>query len=39
MITIDDALDKYLAKGFGSMNKVDFEVWIFDQLLKSRLKG
>lgn len=39
MMTIDEALDKYLAKGFGSMNKVDFEVWIFDQLLKSRLKG
>lgn len=39
MMTMDEALDKYLAKGFGSMNKVDFEVWIFDQLLKSRLKG
>lgn len=39
MMTIDEALDKYLAKGFGSMNKNEFEVWIFDQLLKSRLKG
>ena len=39
MITIDDVLDKYLTKGFGSMNKNDFEVWIFNQLLRSRLKG
>ena len=26
MNTIDDALNKYLEKGFGSMNKNDFEV-------------
>lgn len=38
MQTIYDALDKYLAKGFGSMNKNDFEVWIFNQLLHTKLK-
>lgn len=31
---IKDVIDKYLARGFGSMNKNDFEVWIFGQLLK-----
>lgn len=36
---IDDIIDEYLAKGFGSMNKNDFEVWIFYYLLNSRLKG
>ena len=29
-------LDKYLKKGFGSMNKNDFEVFIFNELLSSR---
>lgn len=38
MQTIDDALEKYLTKGFGSMNKNDFEVWIFNQLLHTVLK-
>lgn len=38
MKTIDDALNEYLNKGFGSMNKNDFEVWIFNQLLQSQLK-
>lgn len=36
---IESVLDQYLNKGFGSMNKNDFEVWIFSQLLKDRLKG
>lgn len=39
MITIDFAIDQYLSRGFGSMNKNDFEVWIFNQLLQGRLKG
>lgn len=39
MNTIDDALNKYLEKGFGSMNKNDFEVWIFNHLMHSMLKG
>jgi len=39
MKTIQDALDAYLQRGFGSMNKNDFEVWIFHQLLQSTLKG
>lgn len=39
MNTIDFAIDQYLSRGFGSMNKNDFEVWIFNQLLLRRLKG
>ena len=39
MNTIDFAIDQYLSRGFGSMNKNDFEVWIFNQLLQGRLKG
>ncbi len=31
-----DILDQYCAKGFGSMNKNDFEVFIFNELLSSR---
>ena len=33
------AIDEYLIRGFGSMNKNDFEVWIFNYLLQERLKG
>ncbi len=33
-MTIDDIIQKYLDRGFGSMNKNDFEVWIFGQILK-----
>lgn len=36
---IAEVLDKYLERGFGSMNKNDFEVWIFSQLLLSELNG
>lgn len=39
MDKIIDVIDQYLAKGFGSMDKHDFEVWIFNYLLQSRLKG
>lgn len=39
MKTIKEAIDAYLKKGFGSMNKNDFEVWIFNQLLESDIKG
>ncbi len=33
---LETFLDKYLLKGFGSMNKNDFEVFIFSRLLISR---
>lgn len=33
------AINEYLSRGFGSMNKNDFEVWIFNYLLQERLKG
>lgn len=39
MDTIDEVLTKYLDKGFGSMNKNDFEVWIFSRLMNTVLKG
>ncbi len=32
-------IDEYLDRGFGSMNKNDFEVWIFNYLLQTKLKG
>ena len=31
--TIDEAIQAYLARGFGSMTKNDFEVWIFHQMM------
>lgn len=31
---INEVITKYLNRGFGSMNKNDFEVWIFGQILK-----
>jgi hypothetical protein len=34
MANISDIVQDYLKKGFGSMNKNDFEVWIFHYLLK-----
>ena len=34
MANINDIVQDYLKKGFGSMNKNDFEVWIFHYLLK-----
>ena len=32
-------VDNYLKRGFGSMNKNDFEVWIFNYLLENDFKG
>lgn len=34
-----DFIDDYLKRGFGSMNKNDFEVFIMHKLLEDRLKG
>ncbi len=34
--SINTAIEKYLEKGFGSMNKNDFEVYIFSELLESK---
>lgn len=31
---MDDIIQNYLNRGFGSMNKNDFEVWIFGQILE-----
>ncbi len=39
MKDLDNVIDRYLTRGFGSMNKNDFEVWIFNYLLSNRLKG
>lgn len=39
MDTIKEALEAYIQKGFGSLTKNDFEVWIFHQLLQNELKG
>lgn len=36
---IENVLEQYLNRGFGSMNKNDFEVWIFSQLIQGRLRG
>lgn len=38
-ITNKNIIDSYLRRGFGSMNKNDFEVWIFSQLMLSRFIG
>lgn len=32
-------INQYIDRGFGSMTKNDFEVWIFHYLLQSQLKG
>ena len=39
MMDLDKAIDAYLNRGFGSMNKNDFGVWIFSHLLKTKLAG
>ena len=39
MNNIESVIDHYLEKGFGSMNKNDFEVWIFNYLLSNKIKG
>ena len=36
---LSEKIEKYLEKGFGSMNKNDFEVFIFNELLKGKLAG
>ena len=36
---IDEIINKYLIRGFGSMNKNDFEVWIFNELLSNQFLG
>lgn len=35
--TLEKILNFYVDRGFGSMTKNDFEVWIFHQLLKGEL--
>lgn len=37
--TLEKILNSYVDRGFGSMTKNDFEVWIFHQLLKGELLG
>lgn len=34
MNDLKSAIDQYLNRGFGSMNKTDFELWIFNYLLQ-----
>lgn len=36
--TLKKAIDAYLKRGFGSMNKHDFEVYIFNELLKTKYR-
>ena len=36
---MEEFIKEYLNRGFGSMNKNDFEVFIFNELLKTKLKG
>ena len=35
---LEDVLNQYCAKGFGSMNKNDFEVYIFSEMLQTKFK-
>ena len=37
-LTLNEVISKYLEKGFGTMNKNDFEVWIFHYLLEHELQ-
>ncbi len=39
MSDLESAIDQYLNRGFGSMNKNEFEVWIFYYLLQNQLQG
>lgn len=39
MKDLDTIIKTYLDKGFGSMNKNDFEVWIFYYLLQNHFQG
>ena len=36
---LQEFISKYLERGFGSMNKNDFEVWIFHYLMNHQLQG
>lgn len=38
-VTLTDIINEYVNRGFGSMTKNDFEVWIFHQLLCGQLHG
>lgn len=38
-ITIEEIIQSYLKRGFGSMNKNDFEVWIFNEWRKLQDKN
>lgn len=37
--SIGKNIEQYLERGFGSMNKNDFEVWIFHYLMQHQLQG
>lgn len=37
--SVEEFVRAYVQRGFGSMNKNDFEVWIFSQLMQERLRG
>lgn len=37
--SLKTVIDKYIDKGFGSMNKNDFEVWIFHYLMENKFQG
>ena len=37
--SVDSIINDYLNRGFGTMTKNDFEVWIFHQLLRGQLHG
>lgn len=37
--TLDQAIEKYLERGFGSMNKNDFEAYVFNHLVGSSMQG
>lgn len=36
---LKEVIDQYLNRGFGTMNKNDFEVWIFHYLMQHQLQG
>lgn len=37
--SVSDAIQAYLNRGFGTMTKNDFEIWIFHLLLCGQLHG
>lgn len=36
---LTEVIDQYLSRGFGTMNKNDFELWIFHYLMQHQLQG